>query len=95
MRLTRLVCALCAAVLGLAAEVRLAAADTTLNFPTWQAQEPGFSQWWKELIAAYEQAHPGVKIALQPIAYPNFTNEMTISLRIQHAAGHRRTWQEE
>lgn len=78
MRLTRLVCALCAAVLLLAAQWRPAAADTTLNFPTWQAQEPGFSQWWKELIAAYEQAHPGVNIALQQIAYPNFANEMTI-----------------
>jgi len=55
-----------------------AAADTTLSFPTWQAEEAGFSQWWKELIAAYEKAHPGVKIVLQQIAYPNFTNELTV-----------------
>ena len=62
----------------LAAQARPAAAETTLSFPTWQAEEAGFSQWWKELIAAYEKAHPGVKIALQQIAYPNFVNEMTI-----------------
>ncbi|HEY0420423.1 MAG TPA: extracellular solute-binding protein, partial [Acetobacteraceae bacterium] len=78
MRLKRFARAVCAAALLLAAQVRLAAADTTLNFPTWQAEEAGFSQWWKELIAAYERAHPGVKIALQQIAYPNFANEMTI-----------------
>ena len=77
MRLTRFAYALCAGLL-LAAPGRAAAADTTLSFPTWQAEEPGFSQWWKELIAAYEQAHPDVKIALQQVAYPNFTNEMTI-----------------
>jgi multiple sugar transport system substrate-binding protein len=69
-------------ILGLitlaAFSVQVARADTTLSFPTWQAQEPGFSQWWKELIAAYEHTHPGVRIALQQIAYPDYANEMTI-----------------
>src|SRR3954453_3347788 len=58
--------------------MRPAAADTVLSFPTWQAEEAGFSQWWKELIAAYEKAHPGVRIALQQIAFPNFSQEMTV-----------------
>jgi hypothetical protein len=39
----------------LASQARPAAAATTLSFPTWQAGEPGFSQWWKELIAAAPQ----------------------------------------
>jgi multiple sugar transport system substrate-binding protein len=70
--------ALGAGGLLLAGGARRAAAATTLTFPTWQAEEPGFSQWWKELIAAYEHAHPGVTITLQQIAYPNFSNEMTV-----------------
>jgi multiple sugar transport system substrate-binding protein len=78
MRMQRRAFTLGAGGLLLASQTRPAAADTTLSFPTWQAQEPGFSQWWKELIAAYEHAHPGVTIALQQIAYPNFANEMTV-----------------
>jgi multiple sugar transport system substrate-binding protein len=78
MRMQRRAFTLGAGGLLLASRIRPAAAATTLNFPTWQAEEPGFSQWWKELIAAYQQAHPGVTIALQQIAYPNFVNEMTV-----------------
>lgn len=79
MQLKHFVRAVCATVLLLTAQGRLAvAADITLSFPTWQAEEAGFSHWWKELIAAYERTHPGVKIALQQVAYPNFSNEMTI-----------------
>jgi hypothetical protein len=44
--------ALGAGGLLLASKARPAAAATTLTFPTWQAEEPGFSQWWRELIAA-------------------------------------------
>ncbi len=78
MRMQRRAFTLAAGGLLLASRSRPAAAETTLSFPTWQAEEPGFSQWWKELIAAYEKAHAGVKIALQQIAYPNYANEMTI-----------------
>jgi multiple sugar transport system substrate-binding protein len=78
MRMKRRAFTVAAGALLLASRTRPAAADTTLSFPTWQAEEPGFSQWWKELIAAYQRAHPGVTIALQQIAYPNFVNEMTV-----------------
>jgi multiple sugar transport system substrate-binding protein len=78
MRMQRRAFTLGAGGLLLASRNRPAAAATTLSFPTWQAEEPGFSQWWKELIAAYQQAHPGVTITLQQIAYPNFSNEMTV-----------------
>ena len=30
-------------------------AQMVLDFPTWQAEEPGISTWWKSLIAAYEK----------------------------------------
>jgi multiple sugar transport system substrate-binding protein len=78
MRMQRRAFTLGAGGLLLGCGTRPAAAATTLSFPTWQAEEPGFSQWWKELIAAYEHAHPGVTIALQQIAYANFVNEMTV-----------------
>lgn len=78
MRFKNFICAVCAAAVLLPAQARPVRADTTLSFPTWQAEEAGFSQWWKELIAQYERDHPGVKIALQQIAFPNFANEMTI-----------------
>ena len=45
-----------AATLALAAALAFASpplgAQTTLEFPTWQAEEPGVSTWWKDLIAA-------------------------------------------
>jgi multiple sugar transport system substrate-binding protein len=78
MRMKRRAFTLGAGGLLLASQARPAAADTALSFPTWQADEPGFSDWWKELIAAYQQAHPGVTIAMQQIAFPNFANEVTV-----------------
>ncbi len=53
-RLGRIAAALGAA-LALGAAVAPAAAQTVLDFPTWQAEEPGISTWWKNLIAAYEE----------------------------------------
>ena len=44
-------------------------AQTTLEFPTWQAEEPGVSTWWKELIAAYEKRYPDVKIDMQQVPF--------------------------
>jgi multiple sugar transport system substrate-binding protein len=78
MRMKRRAFTLGAGGLLLSARARAADGGITLSFPTWQAEEAGFSQWWKELIAAYETAHPGVKIVLQQIAYPNFTNDLTV-----------------
>ena len=45
----------------------LAADTTTLSFPTWQAEEPGFADFWKESTKAFESANPGVHIDLQQI----------------------------
>jgi multiple sugar transport system substrate-binding protein len=35
-------------------------AKIVLDFPSWQAEEPGFSDWWKELISQFEQEHQNV-----------------------------------
>jgi len=56
----------------------IAHAQTTLDFPTWQAEEPGVSTWWKELIAAYEKKYPDVKINMQQVPFAQFVKQMTV-----------------
>jgi len=53
-------------------------AQTVLDFPTWQAEEPGVSTWWKDLIAAYEKKYPDVKINLQQVPFAQFVKQMTV-----------------
>src|SRR5688572_19509611 len=55
-----------------------ASAQTVLDFPTWQAEEPGVSTWWKELIAAYEQKNPGVTVKLQQIPFTQYVRQLTV-----------------
>jgi multiple sugar transport system substrate-binding protein len=63
---------------GAAAFAPPAAAQTTIDFPTWQAEEPGISTWWKDLIAAYEKRYPDVKINLQQVPFAQFVKQMTV-----------------
>ena len=56
----------------------LAHAQTTLDFPTWQAEEPGVSTWWKDLIAAYEKKYPDVKVNMQQVPFAQFVKQMTV-----------------
>ncbi len=74
----RLTVALGAALLLTAATLGTAAAQTVLDFPTWQAEEPGVSTWWKNLIAAYEKKYPDVKINMQQIPFAQFVKQMTV-----------------
>ena len=74
----RLTVALGAALLLTAATLGNAAAQTVLDFPTWQAEEPGVSTWWKNLIAAYEKKYPDVKINMQQIPFNQFVKQMTV-----------------
>lgn len=41
---------------------------TTLQFPSWQQDEPGSSDWWKARIADYQKSHPGVTIEFTKVA---------------------------
>ena len=56
----------------------LSAQNMTLDFPSWQAEDPGFAEWWKALIADYEAKHPGVKIKLYSIPFVNYVNQLTV-----------------
>lgn len=73
----RLITAL-AAALVLGSAPGGAAGQTVLDFPTWQAEEPGVSTWWKSLIAAYEKQYPDVRINLQQIPFNQFVKQMTV-----------------
>src|SRR6187455_1701728 len=77
-QLIRLTAALASAAVLLAASVSPAVAQTVLDFPTWQAEEPGVSTWWKNLIAAYEKKYPDVRINLQQIPFNQFVKQMTV-----------------
>ena len=55
-----------------------AQAATTLEFTTWQAEEPGFGAWWKELIAAFEQKNRGTQIKVTGIPYKDYLDQLTI-----------------
>src|SRR5450631_3444567 len=62
---------LCAAPMAVAQGV-------TLDFPSWQAEEPGFGEWWKGLIAEFESKHPGVKVKFYSIPFANYVNQLTV-----------------
>lgn len=42
--------------------VGAAAQDTVLEFPSFQADEPSTAAWWEEVIATFEEEHPGVTV---------------------------------
>jgi multiple sugar transport system substrate-binding protein len=59
-----------------AAHGHAAPRDVTLRFPSWQQDEPGVSGWWKEQIAAFERAHPGVRIEFTKIPLAEHTEKL-------------------
>ena len=56
----------------------LAADKIVLDFPSWQATEPGFAEWWNGLINEFESEHPNVKINLYQIPYKDYINTLTV-----------------
>lgn len=48
----------------------------TLDMPSWQATEPGTSDWFKELIAAFEAMNPGVKIEFTHEPFAGYNDKM-------------------
>ena len=37
----------------------LPASAETLTFVSWMKDEPGYGDWWNEIIAEFEETHPG------------------------------------
>ncbi len=54
------------------------AEPTTLSFATWQLDEPGNSDWWHAVIAAFEEAHPDITIDAEQIPNKDFATQMTV-----------------
>ena len=63
---------------GLSTSTLASAQSVTLDFPSWQAEEPGFSEWWKGLIQEYEAKHAGIKIKFYSIPFANYVNQLTV-----------------
>ena len=49
-----------------------------LEFPTWQAEEPGLADYWTELIKAFEAKYPNVKVKKQQIPFREYVDKMTV-----------------
>lgn len=49
-----------------------------LEFPTWQAEEPGAGDYWTEIIKAFEASHKNVKIRKQQIPFREYLDKMTV-----------------
>lgn len=67
-----------AALVAMSLVAPAAAQTTTLDFPSWQAEEPGLSNWWKELIKDFEAQNPNVKINLYSIPFNQYVQQMTV-----------------
>lgn len=65
------------AVSAVAAPSVARAQQLTLDFPSWQAEEPGNREWLRALIASFERDNPGVRVNLFQIPFAQFVNQMT------------------
>jgi multiple sugar transport system substrate-binding protein len=67
--------ALALALIGALATGGTLAQNLVLEMPSWQATEPGTSDWWRALIAEFESQNPGVTIEFthEPFASYNQT----------------------
>lgn len=48
-----------------------------LEFPSWQAEEAGFADFWKELIMEFEKQNPGIIVKLSQIPFKDYNDTMT------------------
>ena len=52
-----------------------------IAFPTWQAEEPGFSAFWPAMISEFEMAHRGVRVKLAFFPINEFESSVLEPLR--------------
>jgi multiple sugar transport system substrate-binding protein len=53
------------------------AAKIELEFPSWQAEEAGFADFWKEVIPAFETQNPQYKVKLVQIPFKDYNDMLT------------------
>lgn len=49
-----------------------------LDFPTWQAEEPGPAEFWTEAAKAFEAAHPGVTVKKYQVPFREYVDKLTV-----------------
>jgi multiple sugar transport system substrate-binding protein len=54
-----------------------AAPNIVLDFPSWQAEEAGFKDFWKEVITKFQAENPGVTVKLTQIAFKDYIDGLT------------------
>ena len=62
---------------GLLSLVGLPASAQTLKFISWQVDEDGTGDWWREAIAKFENEHPGVSIEFTKVDRGSYADTMT------------------
>src|SRR3954468_13744842 len=73
--LKRCIVALACAVLAFGATAQTRVVE--LEFPSWQHEEPGVSDYWTELIKAFEAKNPGARIKRQQIPFREYVDKLT------------------
>lgn len=65
-------------LLGTCAGLALAApvAAETLTFVSWMKGDPGYGDWWQEVITEFETSHPGTTIEWTKVARSEFADTM-------------------
>ena len=51
--------------------------EVVLEFPSWQATEPGFQEFWEEAVAELEKRHENVKINLYQVPFDSYVDTLT------------------
>jgi len=50
--------------------------EVTLDFPTWQASEPGYQEFWEAAVEEFEESHSGVTINLEQISFDDYQQSL-------------------
>ncbi|WP_147917093.1 ABC transporter substrate-binding protein [Ruania zhangjianzhongii] len=50
--------------------------EVTLDFPTWQATEPGYQEFWEAAVEEFEASHSGVTINLEQISFDDYQQSL-------------------
>jgi len=54
----------------------LPAAAQELSFISWMTGEPGYGDWWNEIVAEFEETHPGVTIKMSRVSRDEYADTM-------------------
>ena len=52
----------------------------TLEFPSWQVEQPGFKDWWIEVLPEYEKRYPNAKINMYQVPTTQLQDQLITRL---------------